>query len=110
LSAIAWFVLSQREKRSLADCDAGEKTEKKVIWQSYGIGVLSGSINKVANFLLVLALVHVDASVQYPMVTGGTMIVSTALSFFGDKKPNKGEILGVLLAFLGMLALFLIPA
>ena len=28
----------------------------------------------------------------------------------GDKKPNKGEILGVLLAFLGMLALFLIPA
>lgn len=60
--------------------------------------------------MLVLALVHVDASVQYPMVTGGTMIVSTALSFFGDKKPNKGEILGVLLAFLGMLALFLIPA
>ena len=111
LSTIAWLVLSRREKHmALADRAEREKIEKKVRWQSYGIGVLSGAINKVANFLLVLALVHVDASVQYPMVTGGTMIVSTALSFFGDKKPNKGEILGVLLAFLGMLALFLIPA
>jgi drug/metabolite transporter (DMT)-like permease len=111
LSAIAWLVLSRREKHmALADRAEREKIEKKVRWQSYGIGVLSGAINKVANFLLVLALVHVDASVQYPMVTGGTIIVSTALSFLGDKKPNKGEILGVLLAFLGMLALFLIPA
>lgn len=110
LSAIVWLVLSQREKRrALADGVAIEKIRRTVIWQSYGIGALNGAINKVANFLLVLALVHVDASIQYPMVTGGTMIVSTALSFFEDKKPNKKEILGVFLAFLGMLALFLIP-
>lgn len=110
LSGLAWLVLSQREtRRALADGVEREKIEKKVILQSYGIGALSGAVNKVANFLLVLALVHVDASVQYPMVTGGTMIVSTALSFFGDKKPNKREMLGVFLAFLGMLALFLIP-
>ena len=62
-----------------------------------------------ANFLLVIALAHVDASVQYPMVTGGTMIVSTLLSFFGDKKPNWKEILSIVFAFLGMLALFIIP-
>ena len=110
LSAIAWFILSQTEKRrALAAGVEKKQLGRKVKWQSYGIGALSGSINKVANFLLVFALVHVDASVQYPMVTGGTMIVSTALSFFGDKKTNKREILGVLLAFLGMLALFLIP-
>jgi len=111
LSAIAWFILSQTEKRrALAAGVEKKQLGRKVKWQSYGIGILSGAINKVANFLLVLALVHVDASVQYPMVTGGTMIVSTALSFLGDKKPNKGELLGILLAFLGMLALFLIPA
>ena len=111
LSAIAWIVLLQRKKcNHLADGVREEKIERKVRWQSYGIGALSGAINKVANFLLVLALVHVDSSVQYPMVTGGTMIVSTALSFFGDKKPNKREMLGVVLAFLGMLSLFLIPA
>ena len=67
-------------------------------------------VNKVANFLLVIALGYVDASVQYPMVTGGTMVVSTLLSCFGDKKPNKREILSVGLAFVGMLLLFLIPA
>ena len=82
---------------------------KQVLWQSYGIGALCGVINKVANFLLVIALAHVDASVQYPMVTGGTMIVSTLLCYFGAKKPSKKEVVSVLLAFIGMLALFLIP-
>ena len=65
--------------------------------------------NKIANLLLVIALAHVDASVQYPMVTGGVMIVSTAICFFGKKKPQKKELISVALAFLGMLALFIIP-
>jgi len=55
------------------------------------------------------ALLHVDASVQYPMVTGGVMIVSTIICFFGDRKPSKKEIISVLVAFVGMLALFVIP-
>ena len=110
LSGFVWFALSQREKRrALADGVEREKIDRKVILQSYGIGALSGAINKVANFLLVLALVHVDASVQYPMVTGGTMIVSTLLSYFGEKKPSKKELLSVFLAFVGMLVLFVIP-
>ena len=56
-----------------------------------------------------LALSHVDASVQYPMVTGGVMIVSTLLCLFGPKKPSRRELLSVLIGFAGMLALFLIP-
>lgn len=82
---------------------------RQVLWQSYGIGALYGVVNKVANFLLVIALAHVDASVQYPIVTGGTMIVSTLLCCFGDKKPSKKEVTSVILAFIGMVALFLIP-
>ena len=74
-----------------------------------GICVAHGSINRVANLLLVIALAHVDASVQYPMVTGGVMIVSTLICFFGKNKPSKKEILSVILAFIGMLALFAIP-
>jgi drug/metabolite transporter (DMT)-like permease len=66
-------------------------------------------INRVANLLLVFALVYVDSSVQYPMVTGGTMIVSTLISCFGEKKPKRKEAMGVGLAFLGMCALFFIP-
>ena len=77
--------------------------------KSTAIGALSGAGNKVANYFLVIALSHVDASVQYPMVTGGVMIVSTLLCFFGPKKPSRRELLSVLFGFAGMLALFLIP-
>lgn len=80
----------------------------KMTLKSTAIGALSGAGNKVANFLLVMALSHVDASVQYPMVTGGVMIVSTLLCCFGPKKPSRRELLSVLVGFAGMLALFLI--
>jgi len=80
----------------------------KLTLKSTAIGALSGTGNKIANFFLVIALSHVDASVQYPMVTGGVMIISTLLCFFGPKKPSRRELLSVLIGFAGMLALFLI--
>lgn len=76
--------------------------------KSAAVGALSGAGNRFANFLLMIALSHVDASVQYPMVTGGVMIVSTLLCLFGPKKPSRRELLSVLIGFAGMLALFLI--
>ena len=80
----------------------------KLTLKSTLVGSLSGAGNKVANFFLVIALSHVDASIQYPMVTGGVMIVSTLLCCFGPKKPSRRELLSVLIGFAGMLALFLI--
>ena len=76
--------------------------------KSTAVGALSGAGNKVANFFLVIALSHVDASIQYPMITGGVMIVSTLLCCFGPKKPSRRELLSVFVGFAGMLALFLI--
>jgi len=73
------------------------------------LAVTGGTINKVANLLLVVALLHVEASVQYPMVTGGVMIVSTLICFLQGQKPSKRELASVTLAFIGMLALFVIP-
>ena len=66
-----------------------------------------GALNRVANFILVLALAHVDASVQYPMVTGGVIIVSTAVCFFSGTKPSKRELIAVAVSFIGLLALLL---
>ena len=109
LSGAVWLTLSLMQKRQSSPDLETPRTPRKVLFQAVGIGALMGSINKVANFLLVLSLSHVDASVQYPMVTGGTMIVSTLFSCFGDKKPQKREIISVCFAFAGMLALFLIP-
>ena len=107
LSGVVWLLLTLLDKRK--GWQTQEKPAKKALWQSYAIGTLYGAINKVANFLLVIALAHVDASVQYPMVTGGTMIVSTLICFFGEKKPSKKEMISVALAFAGMMVLFLIP-
>ena len=87
----------------------GKGTEKPYTWRAGGICALHGSVGKIANFVLMIALTHVDASAQYPLVTGGVMIVSTLICFFGDRKPSKKEIFSVILAFLGMLALFVIP-
>ena len=106
ISAIAWTVISLTDKTKK---EPKERDKRKDLWCGYGFGALYGVVNKIGNFLLVIALVHVDASVQYPMVTGGTMIVSTLLCYLGDKKPSKKEICSVALAFIGMLALFLIP-
>lgn len=98
LAGVFWAVLAMRGH-----------WPKGMTWRSCGLCAASGAVNRFANFLLVIALVHVDASVQYPMITGGVMIVSTLLCFFGNRKPNKRELLSVLLAFAGLLALFVIP-
>ncbi len=73
----------------------------------FGFG--GGGINRVANFLLVAALLHVHASVQYPMVTGGVMIVSTVIAFFTSSKPTKRQVASVLLSFIGIVLLVTIP-
>lgn len=109
LSGAAWLIMAMQEKRRQADReDSSPRVEKKALAESYALSALYGAVNRVANFILVFALIYVDASVQYPMVTGGTIIVSTVFSCFGDRKPNKKEILGVILAFIGMCALFFI--
>jgi drug/metabolite transporter (DMT)-like permease len=76
-------------------------------WSATGLSAIGGISTRVANLWLVIALANVDASVQYPMVTGGTMIVSTLYCFIGGNKPKPREIISVTVAFLGMLALLI---
>lgn len=68
-----------------------------------------GLLNKIANYLLLIALSNVPASVQYPMVTGGVMIVSTAFGFFTPDKPKKKEIISLVLSFAGLMMLVILP-
>ena len=75
---------------------------------SLGFAVGGGSMGQIGNFLLVLALSHVEASVQYPMVTGGVMIVCTLLGLLVGEKPPKRELFAVLVAFLSLLLLWVI--
>lgn len=83
--------------------------EKSISKKSIGIAALGGSINRVANFILVFSLNFVENSVQYPMVTGGVIIVSTLICYLGKNKPKKKELLAVMLAFVGLMIMFLLP-
>lgn len=65
--------------------------------------------NKIANYLLLLALVVLPASVNYSLVTGGTIIVSTVLSYFTAKKPSEMEWIAVASSFIGIMFLVLLP-
>ncbi len=68
----------------------------------------SGALNRFANYLLLIALTVLPSSVQYPFVTGGTMIVSTFFSAVSGQKPSKRELLSVAVSFIGILALVLL--
>ena len=50
---------------------------------------------------LIVAGSSIPASVQYPVITGGSVVLSAASGriFFGEKLPRK-EVYGVLIAFL----------
>ena len=78
-------------------------------WKPFLYAGGNGVFNRVANLFLLIALSHVSASAQYPLVTGGVMIVSTVISAFTSKKPTSREIAAVILSFIGIIAMVLIP-
>ena len=87
--------------------DKSEEPLPKMTLKSNIVCGASGVINRVANYLLVMALVHVPSSVQYPMVTGGVMIFSTLACFVMKSKPSKREIISVAVAFVALVILVL---
>ena len=84
------------------------KKMPKINKKAYLLGTGYGAINKLANYILLIALAVLPASVQYPFVTGGVMIVSTIISLICGQKPSKKEVFAVLLSFAGIMALVLI--
>lgn len=79
----------------------------KMTFRSNMICGASGVINRVANYILIIALAFVPSSVQYPMVTGGVMIVSTLACFLLKNKPSRREIISVAVAFVALVILVL---
>ncbi len=80
-----------------------------VPFAALGLAALNGGMNRLASWLYVIALVHIPASVQSPLVTGGVMILCSVFALFTHNKPKTKDWIGVLLSFIGLLALFLIP-
>ena len=81
------------------------KSVKKPSAKAIALSSGFGAINKIANYMLLIALAVLPASVQYPFVTGGTMIVSTAIAVISRQKPSWKELVSVGLSFVGVLIL-----
>lgn len=56
-------------------------------------------LNTAGNLLLLIALLYLPASVQYPLVTGGVIIISTLIVIIQKEKITKRELLAAGIAF-----------
>ena len=59
-----------------------------------------GIFNGIGNWLLLIALVHLPASVQYPLVTGGVMVFSTVISMIRKEKLTKTDYIAAAVSFI----------
>ena len=55
----------------------------------------SGILNTIANLILLYALFYFDASVEYPLVTGGIILVSVVFDLIMGKKTTKRSLISV---------------
>ncbi len=85
------------------------KKECKITKTAVLYGAATGPLSRIANYLLLLALTVLPASVNYPLVTGGTIIVTTILGYFTEKKPTARDWAAVTLSFVGIMFLTLLP-
>lgn len=53
----------------------------------------------IGNLFVLISLKHIPASVQYPVITGGTMIISLIISALRKEKIAKKNIVAVFVAF-----------
>lgn len=68
---------------------------KKAVGYSVGSAVL----NSMANLMLLISLLKLPASVQYPIVTGGVIVFSTIIDIIKKSKLKPKEIIAAVIAF-----------
>ena len=66
-----------------------------------------GLINGGANLVALIALLHLPASVQYPLITGAVIVFSTIIGFVLGEKPTAKGIGAAVLSFAAMLSVCL---
>lgn len=77
----------------------GQKAIIKMCTSSGQGSMLYSVVNGIGNLLLLIALLYVPASVQYPVVTGGTIVISTLISLIKRDKITKKELMAAGIAF-----------
>ena len=81
----------------------GEKRKlpAKAIFHMTGFSLCSG----VGNIILMLALLVLDASIQFPYSTGAAVVFSAIITIIMGDKMKKNEIVAVIIAFIATVAM-----
>lgn len=66
---------------------------------------ISGLINGVANLLLLFALLVLEPSLQYPIITGGSIFLSVLVGLFFKEKPDRRTWMAVAFAVAGTIVM-----
>lgn len=74
---------------------------KSAILQMSGFSLCSG----IGNIILMLALLVLDASVQFPYSTGAAVVFSAVITLIMKEKMKKNEIVAVIIAFFATVAM-----
>ena len=72
------------------------RISKKSVFYCFSIA----GLNSLANLLLLISLLHLPTSVQYPIVTGGTIVFSTIIDKIRKVKVTNKEISAALVALM----------
>lgn len=67
----------------------------KALLYASGYGIFNG----LGNWFLLISLINLPASVQYPLVTGGVMVFSTVISAVRKEKLSKADYLSAAISF-----------
>lgn len=89
------------QKRSLL-VPLEDRRERRQVWSSL---VVYGILSLSANWILLVALLHVDASLSYTLTTGSTVVFSTVISMLRKERLSGRQYVSVCMAFLGLLCL-----
>ena len=92
--SLTWYLLKYRKL---------PRVSAAAVWTQGGVALCNG----VGDLLLLIALTVLPASVQYPIVTGGTMIFSTLLGLCLKEKLNRKKALSLLVALIATILVIL---
>lgn len=72
---------------------------KKISLSSIGYSLGFAAFCGIGNLFVLIALKHISASVQYPIITGGVIVISTLISVLRKEKLTHKNICATAIAF-----------